>query len=283
MARLLEKYGPWALVTGATLGIGRAFTEQLAKEGFNIVAVARSEEELDGVVRHITAHYGIDAHAIVSDLSDADAADALFDATKDLDIGLVIPNAGQQITGAFTDVDLSDHEALIRLNILAPMAISRRFGNAMASKRRGGILLVSSLFAYQGIPYVANYAATKAYVLTLGEALNIELKRKGVDVTVLSPGLTKTPMTDTMPLDFRKLPMLSMTPERVAKIGLKALGRKATVVAGLSNKFYAWQNRLIPRSFPVRLFGALIRRAMHDKTLASPSRTDEAPNVGARE
>jgi len=266
MARLLDKYGPWAVVTGATLGIGRAFVEQLAKDGFNIVAVARSEEKLDSVVRHITAHYGIEARAIMSDLSDADAADTLYHATKDLDVGLVIPNAGQQITGAFTEVDLEDHETLVRLNVLAPVAIARRYGNVMAKNRRGGILLVSSLFAYQGIPYVANYAASKAYVLTLGEALSVELKSKGVDVTVLCPGLTKTPMTDTMPVDFRKLPMLSMSPERAAKIGLNALGRKATVVAGFSNKFYAWQNRLIPRSFPVRLFGALIKRAITDET-----------------
>lgn len=267
MTRLKKKYGPWALVTGATSGIGRAFTELLAKEGFNVVVVARDKKRLDRIAHHITAHYGIEARAIVCDFSDPDAADALYRATEDLDVGLVIPNAGQQVTGAFTEVGIDDHENLIRLNVLAPMAIARRYGHRMARSGRGGILLISSLFAYQGIPYVANYAATKAYVLTLGEALNVELKRKGVDVTVLSPGLTKTRMTDTMPVNFRKLPMVAMSPERAAKIGLNALGRKATVVAGFINKLYAWQDRLVPRSVPVRLFGRLIKRAVEDQSL----------------
>jgi hypothetical protein len=98
--------------------------------------------------------------------------------------------------------------------------------------------------------------------LSLGEALNVELKEYGVDVTVLSPGLTKTSMTDNSTINFNKLPVLSMAADVVARTGFNALGKKATVVAGFLNKFYIWQNRFFPRSMPVKLFGMLIRRAI---------------------
>jgi len=122
------------------------------------------------------------------------------------------------------------------------------------------------LFGYQGVPMVANYSASKAYILSLGEALNVELKPLGIDVSVLSPGLTNTPMTQNMVVDFKKVPITSHQPEVVARVGLNALGKKATVVPGFINKFYAWENRLIPRSWPVKLFGFLIKRAMTVKT-----------------
>ena len=120
---------------------------------------------------------------------------------------------------------------------------------------------MSSLFGYQGVPYVANYSASKAYILSLGEALNVELKPLGIDVTVLSPGMTITPMTDKMSVDFNKMPITRHTPDAVARVGLNALGKKATVVPGLINKIYAWENRFIPRSWPVKLFGFLVKRA----------------------
>lgn len=126
------------------------------------------------------------------------------------------------------------------------------------------MIFVSSLFAYQGVPYVAHYAATKAYLLSLGEALHVELKPCGVDVLVLSPGLTTTEMTANMPVDFSKLPMVPQMPEQVARVGLRALGRKATVVSGIMNKMMAWENRLLPRATPVSLLGFLLGRAIKD-------------------
>ncbi len=139
----------------------------------------------------------------------------------------------------------------------------------MAARGRGGILFISSLFGYQGIPHVASYAATKAYILSLGEALHVELKPRGVDVTVLSPGLTDT----DMPINFSRMPIYAQHPGQVAKTGLNALGRKATVVSGLLNKFYAWENRFLPRSFPVSLFGFLIRRAYKEDPVVKQAAT----------
>ena len=135
----------------------------------------------------------------------------------------------------------------------------------MAERGRGGILLTSGVLAYQGIPYMANYAATKAYILILGEALHTEFRPRGVDVTVLSPGLTDTDMLAKLPIDFSMLPMWPLSPIKVAKIGLDALGQKSTVVAGFLSKFYAWQNRLVPRALPVAIFGFLMKRAFNGK------------------
>ncbi len=148
------------------------------------------------------------------------------------------------------------------------MKIARVFSQQMVSRGRGGIIFTSSLFGYQGIPYLAHYAATKAYILTLGEALNIELAPYGVDVTVLSPGLTKTELSENMRLDFSKMPVFNMSPRIVAQVGLSALGKKASVVPGFLNKFFAWHNRLIPRIFPVKLFGFLIRRSFEEKAVS---------------
>lgn len=117
---------------------------------------------------------------------------------------------------------------------------------------------------------MANYAATKAYILALGEALHVELGKHGIDVCVLSPGLTDTDMSANLPLDFSKLPMPYQSPQQVAKTGVKALGRKPTVVSGWVNKFYAWQNRLVPRSLPVSLFGFLVKRAFKPHSEKNP-------------
>ncbi len=207
---------------------------------------------------------------ISTDLTDPESISKLELVTSDLEIGLVVPNAGMELSGAFIHTSLEANERMLQLNVTAPMQMAKVFGAKMANRSHGGILFISSLFGYQVIPHVASYAATKAYILSLGEALHVEMKPRGVDVTVLSPGLTDTDMPANMPINFSKIPVFSQTPAQVAKTGIKALGRKATVVSGLLNKFYAWENRLLPRHFPVALFGFLIRRAFrkdcHDNT-----------------
>ncbi len=261
MKQFKQKYGPWALVTGATTGIGKAISEQLAQVGLNLVAVARNESNLANLKHDLELRYGVQVKTIPADLSKADASERIAEKTADLDVGLLVANAGIENNGRFINNDANDENHLIALNVLSPMQLSHIFGNRFVERGKGGILLLSSLFAYQGVPLVANYSASKAYILSLGEALNEELKPLGVDVTVLSPGVTKTPMTENMPVDFNKMPVTSHSADVVARTGLNALGKKATVVPGLLNKVYAWENRFIPRSWPVKLFGFLIKRA----------------------
>ena len=266
MSEFTEKYGPWAIVTGANAGIGKAIATELAARGVNIIGVARRQTLLDTLQQELTEKFGVEVRTIRADLTDPESISKIELLTSDLDIGLVVPNAGVEMSGSFLHSSLEDNERMLKLNVTAPMQLAKVFGEKMASRGRGGILFISSLFGYQGVPHVASYAATKSYILSLGEALHVELKPRGVDVTVLSPGLTTTDMPANMPLDFGKIPIFSQTPEQVARTGIKALGRQATVVSGLLNKFYAWENRLLPRHFPVTLFGFLIKRAFRKKT-----------------
>ena len=261
MSDFKESYGPWAIVTGASAGIGRAIATELAARGLNIIAVARRQALLDTLQHELTRDHGIEVRTISADLTDAESISKIELLTSDLEIGLVVPNAGAELNGSFIHSSLEANVRMLALNVTAPMQMAKIFGAKMAGRGHGGILFISSLFGYQGIPQVANYAATKAYILSLGEALHVEMKAHGVDVTVLSPGLTDTDMPANMPIDFSKMPIFSQTAAQVAGTGLKALGRKATVVSGLLNKFYAWENRFLPRHFPVALFGFLIRRA----------------------
>jgi len=262
MKHFKEKYGPWAIVTGASAGIGKEIVKQVAREGLNVVIIARRENLLDDLKQEIERNYHVKVRSIAMDLLEPEAIKMLDEETKNLDVGLIIPNAGMELSGEFVDGDMQKNTALVQLNALVPMQIANVFGKRLKERGKGGILFLSSLFGYQGIPYVANYAASKAYILTLGEALNVELSPYGVDVAVLSPGLTATEMSANMNVDFKKMPIFSMHPSRAACIGLRTLGKKTTVVPGLLNKIYAWENRFIPRTWPVKLFGFLVHRAL---------------------
>lgn len=262
MISFADKYGQWALVTGGSTGIGLALAKQAASYGMNIILVAKRAELLAQAQEAIQGIYKVKVIIIALDLTADAALDKLFYETKNLEVGMLVPNAGIELNGLFINTSLEANRKLLRLNSEVPMALSHHYGRMMAARNKGAILFVSSGFGYQATPYIANYAATKAYILALGEALNVELKEYGIDVTVLSPGLTKTSMTDDSTINFKKLPVLSMAPAMVARIGFKALGRKASVIAGFLNKFYVWQNRFVPRSVPIKLFGMLVRRAI---------------------
>ena len=273
MTKLNENYGPWALVTGASSGIGKALCEQLAQQGLNIVAVARSESNLALLKQDLESEHDITVKTLSQDLSHPESNDIIAEKTAHLDIGLLVANAGVGADGLFTDNNINDEHTLVALNIASPMALSHIFSQRFSVRGKSGILLVSSLVGYQGVPYFANYAASKAYLLSLGEALHVELKPLGIDVTVVSPGFTKTSMFNAMDADVNKMPMTVHTPEVVAKIGINALGRKATVVVGNINKMYAWGNRFMPRAWTVKLFGLVIGRARVE---------DKAPNSHGR-
>ncbi len=186
----------------------------------------------------------------------------MFEKTSDKFIGILVPNAGVEISGHFTKVSMNDHRYLIELNINVPAAMANHYGAKMVDEGKGAIVFISSLFGYHGVPIVANYSASKAYILALGEALHVELDPMGIDVLVVSPGLTDTAMPAAMPFNFSKMPITKHKPAKVAKAALSALGKKASKVPGLLNWIYAFENRFIPRLWPTRLFGFLLKRAM---------------------
>lgn len=190
-----ERYGPWAIVAGASEGIGAAFSRRLAERGIDLVLVARREGPLVALADDIRAQHGVQTRALSLDLSGVGAETTLFDATGDLDVGLVVYNAGGDDNGdvQFLDVDADVWAALLRRNCLVPMLAAHHYGSRMVERGRGGLLLVSSGAAWAGGARLVPYGATKAFDLLLGEGLWAEWRDRGVDVLSLVVNATDTP------------------------------------------------------------------------------------------
>jgi short-subunit dehydrogenase len=258
-----ERLGPWALVTGASSGIGEAFAHRLAREKLSLVLVARRGDVLESLATVLEKDHGIETRVIAADLARDGAVDVVARETEDLDIGLVVSNAGTGNPGAFAKCDLEVERAIIRLNVTTPMELARVFAPRLVPRKRGGIVFVSSAMAFQGTPYMANYAATKAYVLVLGESLHEELKPSGVDVLVVAPGATETPGKDLHPIDYDRIPVHWMQPEEVVDSALGSLGKRAVVVPGARNHLLAcFGSGLWTRRRVGALLGEFARRAI---------------------
>ena len=264
MKNLRSKYGQFAVITGASSGIGAEFARQLAKAGLDLVLVARSRDKLEDIGGELHDEFGTRVELVELDLLDEEAVDELTIRTRELDIGLLVLAAGVFTTGPFIGNDLSSETQLVRLNAITPMQLTHRYASTFIDRHRGGIILVASTVGHQAAPYLANYAATKAYVATLGEALSYEFKRSGVDLTVLSPGPTNTEGVRTAEgIDFSKLPLPMMGPEAVVRQALKGLGRRALVIPGPTNKVMdAMAKHFSPRPVVTRMYGLLLARAL---------------------
>lgn len=262
MGNLLTRYGPWAVVTGASSGIGREFAGALGGEGFDLVIAARRDDRLEQLADEIRRDHGVEVRTVKLDLSDERSVAQLQHATEDLEVGLVISNAGGANAGSFLSSDVEAQSGFVRLNALTPMRIGHVFGRRMVERGKGGLVFVSSTAAFNGTPYLANFAATKAYQLTLGEGLHREYAEKGVDVLVLVPGPTRTEMVETEGVDFSSLPMKWMEPEQVAAAALRSLGRRPLLVPGGVNKVMRFMtSRLMPRRGSVAMWGTMMRKA----------------------
>lgn len=263
-AAFQQTYGPWALVTGGSAGIGAAFAWILAERGINLVLVARNRERLEQKAAAIQAQHPtveIITHAL--DLSLPDSVATLIHATAHLEIGLVVANAAMETSGGFLDSSFADEQRLIQLNITTPAHLAHHYAQSMRDRRQGGILFVASIAAYGPLPYLANYAASKAYLLSLGEALYYEFKPYGVDVLVLSPGLTDTGMASQTEIDWSQLYAPYMDADTTALAGIKALGKKSSLIPGTTNFLVAFVRKyLLTRSLNISLFGHLLRRAV---------------------
>src|ERR1700756_5312894 len=196
-----ERFGPWALVTGASSGIGAEFARQIAASGINVVLVARRETALIEVGRGIAKDFKVQHRVLAMDLSQEGFIPKLADATDDIDIGLVVSNAGTANPGEFLKLDRQLLEETLRLNTMSHLDIAHYFGRKLAQQRRGGLILVGAMGAENGIPCIANDGGAKAYVHSLGEALHYEFKPLGVSVTVLAAGFTNTPVLEKFGFD----------------------------------------------------------------------------------
>jgi short-subunit dehydrogenase len=248
-------FGPWAIVTGASSGIGKEFAWQLAANGLNVALVARRLPLLEDLGRQLATAYGVQYRTVGVDLAEPDFLATIEAATRDLDIGLLISNAGSFLPGAFLQLDRSRLLQMVQLNALAHLNVSHYFGQRLAARGRGGLLLVSSTAGLQGIPFSAEYAAAKGFVLNLGEALHVELQKVGVHVTTLLPGAIDTPMLTDFGFDLINTPIKPMAPKQCVAEGLVALKmNRATHIAGRTNRVMA---ALIPRSVATRMYGSM--------------------------
>lgn len=246
------------LITGATSGIGLSLAKQFGMHGYNLILVARDTKAVEQKARELTSEYNIHTFGISADLSDEKAPQTLFDTLKrrKIVIDILVNNAGFGMYGDFVTIDVEKHLNLIDLNIKALTALTRLFLPAMIERKKGKILNTASTAAFQPGPHMAVYYATKAYVLSLSEALSSELQSTGVTVTALCPGPTKTGFETGASMGRTKLFKFikQMNPDEVAKIGFDGLMRnKIIVIPGFLNNFLAFGNRLVPRKLSTYL------------------------------
>lgn len=249
------------LITGASSGIGAAFARKLAKRGRNVLLVARGEDNLIALCNEIGRASGIRAQYVAMDLTAPDAARQLFEETqeRELTIDMLINNAGFGSMGDFEKLDCARELVMIDLNVKSLVEITHRFLGPMRDRRQGTIINVASTAAFQAVPFMATYAATKAFVLSFSEALWEENRIHGIHVLALCPGVTDTNFFAASQID--RPPMRTVqTPEEVVDAALRGLSRrKGLVISGWTNWLTIEAERAVPRSFVTRFVGKALR------------------------
>src|SRR5246127_2547034 len=274
MKALLDKqqFGPWALVTGASSGIGPEFARQIAAAGINLVLVARREALLNEVGRQITRDVGVQFRALAMDLSQEGFIPKLADATDDIDIGLVVSNAGTANPGEFLKLDRQLLEETLRLNTMSHLDIAHYFGRKLAERKRGGLIFAGAMGAENGVPCIANDGAAKAYVHSLGEALHYEFKPLGVYVTVLAAGFTNTPVLAKFVFDPKTMPMKPMSVEQCVSEGLGGLLKnRSRIVPGRLNRI---MNALVPASLARKIEADILGKGLARKPAPANARAE---------
>jgi hypothetical protein len=274
MERLRTRYGPWAVVTGASSGIGREMALQLADAGLSVVLVARSQDALDQLAADLCSRPGVEVRTVAVDLALEAGTMAVEKATRDLDVGLLIAAAGFGTSGPFLESSLEEELKMLDVNCRAPLQMSLHFGRRFAGRGRGGLVLMGSIVGFQGTPKSANYAATKAYVQTIAEALHAELAPLGVDVLASAPGPTDSGFATRAGMQMGR----TLKPEDVARSTLAALGRRSTVLPGALSKLLAYSLAPLPRWARVRIMGRVMGGMTKHRSTArsSPTAGDRA-------
>jgi uncharacterized protein len=258
---LRETFGPWAVVTGASDGIGRAFAHELASAGLHLVLVARRASMLSELAAELTARSQVMCRVVAADLSLPEHVHALHASTADLDVGLLVAAAGYGSSGPMLQQDEQRERDQLSVNCAAVLAQTMHYGQRFAARGRGGVILLSSIVAFHGTPWSANYAATKAYVQSLAEALRVEWAPLGVRVLSCAPGPVATGFAARAGLHLDR----ALSAATVARATLRALPRGGTVRPGWLSKLLGWSLATAPRALRVRIMGHI----MHGMSSAS--------------
>ena len=256
------------LITGASGGIGEVFARKLAARGESVVLVARSEEKLSALCNELGRAHGINCQTIALDLSEAGAPRRLFEETtrRGLEVDTLINNAGFGSMGDFLSLDVERELNMIDLNVKSLVELTYLYLAPMRKRRRGHIINVASTAAFQPVPYMATYAASKAFVLSFTEALWDENRAYKIRVMALCPGATETNFFNAA--GVRKPPFRHVeTPEAVVETALRGLDRgKGHIISGWINYAQTQAERLVPRSVVTRIAGAALRSSLKIKT-----------------
>jgi len=252
--------GKWALITGASAGIGVALAEELARGGTKLVLTARRKDRLEELARRLTATHKINTVVFPADLADSSAPEKIFAFTKEkgIEIDLLINNAGFGQYGEFHSIEKQRLLDMVQVNCHAVVHLTRLYLPEMVERRRGDVLILASTGSFQAVPYISTYAATKAFDLLFAEGLAEEMKPYGIRVCALCPGSTESEFH--VVADQEKFMRKAETAEKVARTGLKALATgKSYVVSGLGNYLGVHSQRLVPRRLVTKIAAGMFR------------------------
>jgi short-subunit dehydrogenase len=254
--------GRHALVTGASSGLGVDFARELARRGAGLTLVARREDRLRALARELADIHGVDVHVVALDLNEAGAPDRLLADTqaRRRPVDVLVNNAGFGLYGPFSELDWERERAMLELDMIVPVHLTKLFLPGMLERRSGWVLNIASIGAYQPSPLYASYSAAKSFILNFTEALSYELRGSGVLATALSPGIVATEflrVSGQQATRYQRMTM--MDSPTVARLGIDAMLRgRPSLVPGRLNAASAWTSRLLPR----RVSAALAHRMM---------------------
>jgi short-subunit dehydrogenase len=254
--------GKWALVTGASAGIGTALAKELATGGTNLVLTARRKDRLEELAKTLSAEHGVKTEVFSADLADPSAPERIFTFTNErgIAIDLLINNAGFGQYGEFRSVERQRLLDMIQVNCNAVVHLTRLYLPEMVARRRGDVLILASMASFQAVPYISTYAATKAFDLLLAEGLAEEMSPYGIRVCALCPGSTESEFHIVSGQE--KFKKKTETAEKVARTGLEALAAgKSYVISGFGNYLGAHSERLVPRRFVTRAVARMFKPA----------------------
>lgn len=265
-----ERYGAWALIAGASEGLGAAYARGLAERGMNLVLVARREALLGKLADDLSGSFGVEVRCCDGDLADAEFLEALQTTCSSLDLGVIVYNAAHAPVGEFASVALEDLMRVVDVNVRAPVALLRALLPPMTSRGRGAVVLMTSLAGNQGSPRIAAYAASKAFTRVLAEGLWHELGHRGVDVLACCSGAVRTP---GYAMTADKDAPGTLDPEEVVEQALRALGRGPLVIPGFVNRAAnVFMSRLIPRRAAIAIMAGSTSSLAPAKTSAEQTK-----------
>ena len=253
--RLKTNYHEWVFITGATSGIGKELAKQFAEAGFKLIITGRREKELKELSTVFFDKYGTESIPIPGDLSNKEDVQTLLTEINHLNIGIAVLNAGFGTSGKFINARLDQEMNMLDLNCKSVLTMAHFFANKMKEQtKKGAIVFMSSMVAFQGVPNAAHYAATKAYVQSLGEALAVELKPAGIDVLIASPGPVESGFAQRANMRMN----MALQPVKVAVPIIKAIGNKTNLFPGILTQILVYSLRMTPRWIKIRIMNKVM-------------------------